>query len=64
MVGLITPAKGHVEINGLWRRASEAVELQIRKQMAFLPDHPWSPEFLTTREWLLAVGQIDRKSVV
>lgn len=58
MVGLITPAKGHVEINGLRRRASEAAELQIRQQLAFLPDHPWLPEFLTTREWLLAVGQL------
>lgn len=58
ITGLIAPAKGHVEINGQRRRASEEVELQIRKQMAFLPDHPWLPEFMTTREWLLAVGQL------
>ena len=58
MAGLIAPAKGHVEINGLRRRASEEVELQIRKQMAFLPDHPWLPEFMTVREWMLAVGQL------
>ncbi len=56
--GLIAPAKGHVEINGLRRRASEAIELQIRKQVVFLPDHPWLPEFMTVREWLLAVGQL------
>ena len=31
-------------------------ELKIRKQMAYLPDHPWLPEFMTAREWLLAVG--------
>lgn len=58
IAGLIAPAKGHVEINGLRRRASEDVELQIRKQVAFLPDHPWLPEFMTAREWLLAVGQL------
>ena len=58
IAGLLTPARGHVEINGLRRRASVTVELQIRRQMTFLPDHPWLPEFLTAREWLLAVGQL------
>src|ERR1022692_4311126 len=58
IAGLISPAKGHVEINGLRRRASEESELKIRRQMAFLPDHPWLPEFLTAREWLLAVGEL------
>lgn len=58
IAGLISPARGHVELNGLRRRASEEVELQIRRQMAFLPDHPWLPEFMTAREWLLAVGQL------
>lgn len=58
VTGLIAPARGQVEIHGLRRRSSEEVELQIRKQMAFLPDHPWLPEFMTTREWLMAVGQL------
>lgn len=58
IAGLIAPAKGYVEINGLRRRASEEIELQIRKQVAFLPDHPWLPDFMTVREWLLAVGQL------
>lgn len=58
MGGLISPAKGFVEIKGLRRRSSEEAELQIRKQLAFLPDHPWLPDFMTTREWLLAVGQL------
>lgn len=43
IAGLMAPAKGHVEINGLRRRATEETELQIRKQMIFLPDHPWLP---------------------
>jgi ABC-type multidrug transport system ATPase subunit len=55
---LMAPAKGHVEINGLRRRGTEETELQIRKQMMYLPDHPWLPEFMTGREWLLAVGQL------
>ncbi|HEU5125618.1 MAG TPA: ABC transporter ATP-binding protein [Verrucomicrobiae bacterium] len=58
IAGLISPAKGHVEINGLRRRSSEEVELRIRKMVAYLPDHPWLPEFMTAREWLLAVGQL------
>jgi ABC-type multidrug transport system ATPase subunit len=58
IAGLITPAKGYVEINGLRRRASEETELNIRRQMTLLADHPWLPEFLTAREWLLAVGQL------
>jgi len=56
--GCLAPAKGYVEINGLRRRSSEATELQIRKQVAFLSDHPWLPEFMTLREWLLAGGQL------
>ncbi len=58
IAGLMAPAKGCVEINGLRRRASEEVELRIRRQLVFLPDHPWLPEFMTAREWLLAVGQL------
>ncbi len=56
--GLISPAKGHVEIGGLRRRADEETELRIRRQVVFLPDHPWLPEFMTGREWLMAVGQL------
>ena len=58
IAGLVAPASGYVEIHGLRRRASEEAELQIRKQMAYLPDHPWLPEFMTAREWLMAVGQL------
>jgi ABC-type multidrug transport system ATPase subunit len=58
IAGLIAPARGFVEVNGLRRRSSQEAELQIRRQMAFLPDHPWLPEFMTIREWLLAVGRL------
>lgn len=58
IAGILAPAKGRVEINGLQRRADAGTELKIRKQMAYLPDHPWLPEFMTAREWLLAVGQL------
>src|SRR4030095_10967912 len=58
VAGMIAPAKGSVEINGLRRRASEADELKVRRQTTYLPDHPWLPEFLTVREWLLAIGQL------
>jgi ABC-2 type transport system ATP-binding protein len=58
IAGLMAPAKGYVEVNGLRRRSSEETELQIRRQLAFLPDHPWLPEYMTGREWLLAVGRL------
>ena len=58
IAGLMAPAKGHVEINGLHRRANEETELQIRRQMVFLPDQPWLPEFKTGRECLMAIGQL------
>ncbi len=58
IAGLLAPAKGHVEIDGLRRRSTEQAELAIRRQMVFLSDHPWLPEFMTGREWLLAVGQL------
>ena len=58
VAGTVSPARGYVEINGLRRRASEDTEIEIRKQTVFLPDHPWLPDFMTAREWLLAVGQL------
>ncbi|MCI0747371.1 MAG: ABC transporter ATP-binding protein [Verrucomicrobia subdivision 3 bacterium] len=58
IAGLIAPAKGYVEVNGLRRREREEIELQIRRQVGFLPDHPWLPEFMTGREWLLAIGEL------
>lgn len=58
VAGVLSPAKGSVEINGLKRRSTQAAELQIRRQVVFLPDHPWLPEFKTGREWLHAVGEI------
>src|SRR5262252_3282135 len=38
IAGLLAPAKGHVEINGLRRRSTEEAELAIRRQMVFLSD--------------------------
>jgi ABC-type multidrug transport system ATPase subunit len=58
IAGLIAPARGYVEINGLRRRSSEEAEVNVRRQVVYLPDHPWLPEFMTGREWLLAVGQL------
>lgn len=58
IAGLLAPARGYVAINGLRRRLDEETEVQIRRQVAYLPDHPWLPEFMTAREWLLAIGQL------
>jgi len=58
IAGLVAPASGTVEIQGVRRRSSPEAELQIRRQVAFLPDHPWLPNAMTTREWLMAIGQL------
>lgn len=58
IAGALWPLKGHVEIDGRRRRASEADELAIRRRVAYLPDHPWLPGGRTGRELLLAVGEL------
>ncbi|UCD27930.1 MAG: ABC transporter ATP-binding protein [Planctomycetota bacterium] len=56
--GVLWPLKGYVEINGLRRRTSADDELAIRKQVVYLPDHPWLPKNSTGREFLVAVGRL------
>ena len=58
MAGLLSPQKGHVEIDGLRRRSTPEAEIAIRKKVAHLPDHPWLPMWQTGREFLLAVGKL------
>jgi ABC-type multidrug transport system ATPase subunit len=58
MAGLLSPQKGHVEIDGLRRRRTEEEELAIRRRVVYLPDHPWLPTNRTGREFLLAVGRL------
>ncbi|HEX7379286.1 MAG TPA: ABC transporter ATP-binding protein [Pirellulales bacterium] len=58
LAGVIQPQKGHVEINGLRRYRSPEEELQIRRLVYYLPDHPWLPKNRTGREFLFSVGQI------
>lgn len=57
LAGLISPATGHVEINGLRRKSTPEVELAIRRQVAYLPAEPWLPPG-TGRDWLRAVGNL------
>ncbi len=58
IAGSLWPLKGHVEIDGLRRRASERDELAIRRRVAYLPDRLWLPGNRTGREFLLAVGRL------
>jgi ABC-2 type transport system ATP-binding protein len=58
MAGILSPQKGYCEINGLRRRRSEDEELEIRRRVVYLPDHPWLPVERTGRELLLAVGRL------
>lgn len=58
MAGVLSPQRGYVEIDGLRRRQSVEEELQIRRRVVYLPDHPWLPKNRTGREFLLAVGRL------
>lgn len=58
LAGILHPQKGHVEINGHRRRGSVEEELAIRRQVVFVPDHPWLPRNRTGREFLLGVGRL------
>jgi iron complex transport system ATP-binding protein len=43
MAGLLSPMEGYIEVNGLRRKRTPAEELQIRRQMVWLPADPWLP---------------------
>ena len=58
MAGVLSPQRGYCEIDGLRRRRSEDEELEIRRRVVYLPDHPWLPVERTGRELLLAVGRL------
>jgi ABC-type multidrug transport system ATPase subunit len=58
MAGLLSPQRGEVRINKLQRRGSVEEELEIRHQVAYLPDQPWLPKNRTGREFLFGVGKL------
>ena len=58
LAGVLKPQKGHVEIGGRRRRSSIDAERDIRREVVFLPDHPWLPRNRTGREFLLSVGRL------
>jgi ABC-type multidrug transport system ATPase subunit len=58
MAGLLSPQRGEVRINKLRRRGSVEEELEIRRQVAYLPDQPWLPRNRTGREFLFGVGKL------
>ena len=58
IAGVLHPIAGYVAIDGNRRRASEEIELAIRKQVVYLPADPWLPRGETPRQWLLAVGRL------
>src|SRR3954469_18487370 len=57
LAGMLVPAFGYVRIDGMRRRESEDVELEIRRRVVYLPADPWLPGGRTGREWVLAVGR-------
>jgi ABC-type multidrug transport system ATPase subunit len=57
LAGVLAPAFGHVLVDGMRRRESEEVELEIRRRVVYLPADAWLPAGRTGREWVLAVGR-------
>jgi len=58
IAGVLCPQKGTVLIDGMPRRHSVEMELEIRRRVVYLPDHPWLPQNRTGREFLLGVGRV------
>ncbi len=58
IAGVLSPQQGEVRIKGLRRRGSVEEELEIRRQVAYLPDKPWLPKNRTGREFLFSVGKL------
>lgn len=58
LAGILSPIEGYVEINGLRRKSTPVAELEIRRQVAYLPAESWVPSHLTAREFILAVGKL------
>ena len=58
VAGTLFPLDGTIEIDGVRRRSSERAELEIRKKMAYLPDHPWLPSDATGHEFLASTAEL------
>ena len=62
LLGLVTgalwPLEGTLEIDGFLRRSSERAELEIRRKLVYLPDHPWIPSEATGHEFLAIIGEL------
>lgn len=58
MAGILSPQKGSIEIDGLKRRNSVEEELEIRKRVVYVSDHPWLPANRTGREFVHGVGRL------
>lgn len=58
MAGMMSPARGQVEIGGIIRRSSPENELAIRRQVVYSPAEPWLPSGRTGLEWVLAAGRV------
>ncbi len=58
IAGILSPQKGFVEIDGLRRRNTVEEELEIRKRVIYVSDHPWLPANRTGREFVHSIGRL------
>ncbi len=58
IAGILSPQKGAVVIDGLCRRNTVEEELEIRKRVIYVSDHPWLPANRTGREFVHSIGRL------
>ncbi len=56
--GVLSPLKGHVEIDGIRRRSTVENELAVRQRTVYLAADPWLPGSTSGREFMIAVGSL------
>lgn len=58
MAGILSPQEGFIKIDGFQRRNSVEEELEIRKRVIYVSDHPWLPANRSGREFVHGVGRL------
>lgn len=58
MAGTLTPVEGEVIVDGKQRRSTVENELEIRRQVVYLPNDAWLPKIMSGRKFILSVGRL------
>ena len=56
--GILSPQRGHVEIDGQRRRSLIRSEREIRQSTVYLPDTVFTPGIVTGRDYILSIAKL------